>query len=202
MKNSNISSRSRFFSSVKLTEIFEAPKKVYISKNTQRKIIKQSLQKEQQREALNKQLDKLLVDKRTRADKDAIEIIKKNQNNNYYCCSTEREWQFSRESVKYVWRTPEECLIPKFNIEKACSIIYGQKILIGHLNCQSAEKPLSSPPNATELESLPYNWGEIHRQNLISKEIIEFVPYFQIWYNQSCGRSFHRFRKCDDYENR
>ncbi|CAG8736553.1 2579_t:CDS:1 [Dentiscutata erythropus] len=223
----------------------------------------------------------------------------------------EQEWQFVRESVKYVWKTPEECPMPKFNIEKACSIIYGKKFLLvgdillfqlhellldyfkegsvqcygeiackehllckidnieqgngkqkqppkmkfirndlisnrqnlpiddikftdaknlelpwisyahkfnvlilnkghhwqddetfrnnlievmdsvrtkfpntliiyksttlGHLNCQSAKEPLSSPPNATELESLPYHWGEIHRQNLIAKEIIEAV---------------------------
>ncbi|CAG8471785.1 5910_t:CDS:2 [Diversispora eburnea] len=327
-----------------------AEESLHIEKTLKEKIIKQSLQKEQQaqqhREALDKQLDKLLVDKRTRADKDAIgttkRVIKeklkfdftnyipgsnsfgkinKNGNNNNVKrlkefkrkldCMTSKEWQFVRESVKYVWKTPEECPMPKFNIEKACSIIYGKKFLLvgdillfqlhellldyfkegsvqcygeiackehllckidnieqgngkqkqppkmkfirndlisnrqnlpiddikftdaknlelpwisyahkfnvlilnkghhwqddetfrnnlievmdsvrtkfpntliiyksttlGHLNCQSAKEPLSSPPNATELESLPYHWGEIHRQNLIAKEIIEAV---------------------------
>ncbi|CAG8745159.1 8118_t:CDS:1 [Dentiscutata erythropus] len=55
-----------------------------------------------------------------------------------------------------------------------CLIIY-RATTIGHLNCQNVDKPLPVPPNATELESLPYHWGDIHRQNLIAKEIIEAV---------------------------
>ncbi|CAG8594079.1 4246_t:CDS:1 [Scutellospora calospora] len=51
-------------------------------------------------------------------------------------------------------------------------IIY-RATIIGHLNCQNADKPLPSPPNSTELENLPYHWGDIHRQNLIAKEIVE-----------------------------
>lgn len=51
-------------------------------------------------------------------------------------------------------------------------IIY-RATTIGHLNCQNAKNPLPIPPNATELENFPYHWGDIHRQNLIAKEIVE-----------------------------
>ncbi|CAG8508701.1 11160_t:CDS:2 [Racocetra fulgida] len=51
-------------------------------------------------------------------------------------------------------------------------IIY-RATTLGHLNCKNADRPLPAPPNATELENLPYHWGDIHRQNLIAKEIIE-----------------------------
>lgn len=44
---------------------------------------------------------------------------------------------------------------------------------VGHLNCNNTDlKPLSNPYNAFEL---PYHWGEIHKQNMIAKEIIEAV---------------------------
>ncbi|PKC72273.1 hypothetical protein RhiirA1_411980 [Rhizophagus irregularis] len=44
---------------------------------------------------------------------------------------------------------------------------------VGHLNCNNPNlKPLSNPYNAFEL---PYHWGEIHKQNMIAKEIIEAV---------------------------
>ncbi|CAG8466369.1 16077_t:CDS:1 [Acaulospora colombiana] len=212
--------------------------------------------------------------------------------------TVEEKWNFTRESVKYVWKTPTECPMPKFDVSQACSMFSGKSFLLvgdilhfqlhelfldyfsddsvqcygeisckehvlcdvdpnnnwktskmmfvrndiisltknasnvnkileypwlmkirhfnviiinkghhwqndvsfrkglidlmnylrkgfpdiliiykattlGHLNCQAAKKPLSSPPNATELESLPYHWGEIHRQNLIAREIVE-----------------------------
>ncbi|CAG8454469.1 1457_t:CDS:2 [Cetraspora pellucida] len=51
-------------------------------------------------------------------------------------------------------------------------IIY-RATTLGHLNCKNIDRPLPVPPNATELENLPYHWGDIHRQNLIAKEIIE-----------------------------
>ncbi|CAG8454308.1 11139_t:CDS:1 [Funneliformis caledonium] len=47
---------------------------------------------------------------------------------------------------------------------------------IGHSNCNVPNiKPLFNPYNDYELENLPYNWGEIHKQNMIAKEIIEAV---------------------------
>ncbi|CAG8557936.1 4354_t:CDS:1 [Acaulospora morrowiae] len=213
----------------------------------------------------------------------------------------EEKWNYARESIKYVWKTPAECPMPKFNVKQACSIFSGKWFLLvgdtlhfqlhellldyfsdesvqcygeiscrehvlckvdpndpahnakvskmrftrndiisltmnakyaggnvelpwtahahhfnvlimnrghhwqddvtfrrglinvmnylrkkfsntliiykattlGHLNCQTAERPLSSRPNATEMESLPYHWSEIHRQNLIAREIVE-----------------------------
>ncbi|CAG8529628.1 8457_t:CDS:10 [Cetraspora pellucida] len=51
-------------------------------------------------------------------------------------------------------------------------IIY-RATTLGHLNCKNIDRPLPVPPNATELDNLPYHWGDIHRQNLIAKEIIE-----------------------------
>lgn len=361
-----------------------AEESLHIEKTLKEKIIKQSLQKEhqapQQREALDKKLDKLLVDKRARADQDAIAVTRKVIKEKFKFdlknyipgsksfksktngvkefrqrleCMTSRgrwefdltsrpiikhkqdpvfgkcdirfkksnhssddfsnnylggEWEFVRESVKYVWKTPDECPMPKFDVKQACSAIYGKKFLLvgdillfqlhellldyfkdgsvqcygetackehalcqiddnvdkrkvptmkfirndlislrkspktdreikfmdinvknlespwvnqahsynvlilnkghhwqddetfrnslvevikslrtkfpdtliiykattlGHLNCHNVERPLPSPPNATELESLPYHWGEIHRHNLIAKEIVE-----------------------------
>lgn len=40
----------------------------------------------------------------------------------------------------------------------------------GHDKCEGMEVPLESPQDGA---SLPYNWGEMHRQNLAAKRIVE-----------------------------
>ncbi|CAG8455517.1 10104_t:CDS:1 [Paraglomus occultum] len=52
------------------------------------------------------------------------------------------------------------------------AIIIYKATTIGHLGCNEAEKPLDKLPTDAELESLPYHWGDIHKQNLIAKEIV------------------------------
>ncbi|CAM0142037.1 unnamed protein product [Umbelopsis sp. WA50703] len=44
---------------------------------------------------------------------------------------------------------------------------------IGHPECDSATGPLASRPTESELQDLPYRWGDFKRQNMIAKEIVE-----------------------------
>lgn len=52
----------------------------------------------------------------------------------------------------------------------------------GHLGCDDdwssstgQTTALSSPRKLAELEKLPYNWGDLHRQNLIAREIVRAI---------------------------
>ncbi|KAI8583605.1 hypothetical protein K450DRAFT_277180 [Umbelopsis ramanniana AG] len=44
---------------------------------------------------------------------------------------------------------------------------------IGHPDCDSATAPLEVRPTESELQDLPYHWGDYKRQNLIAKEIVQ-----------------------------
>ncbi|KAH8554133.1 hypothetical protein BGW37DRAFT_483575 [Umbelopsis sp. PMI_123] len=44
---------------------------------------------------------------------------------------------------------------------------------IGHPDCDSAAGPLDAKLTESELQDLPYHWGDFKRQNLIAKEIVQ-----------------------------
>ncbi|KAG2174231.1 hypothetical protein INT43_004252 [Umbelopsis isabellina] len=58
------------------------------------------------------------------------------------------------------------------NVKLDHLIIY-RSTPIGHPDCDSATGPLASRPTESELQDLPYRWGDFKRQNMIAKEIVE-----------------------------
>ncbi|CAI2175747.1 16309_t:CDS:2 [Funneliformis geosporum] len=54
------------------------------------------------------------------------------------------------------------------------TLIIFKSATLGHQNCNDPDlKPLETNYNINELKNVPYHWDEIHKQNMIAKEIVE-----------------------------
>ncbi|CAG8546984.1 1637_t:CDS:2 [Funneliformis caledonium] len=64
--------------------------------------------------------------------------------------------------------------IIKIRKNRPDTLIIFKSTTLGHQNCDDPDlKPLATNYNINELKNLPYHWDEIHKQNMIAKEIVE-----------------------------